>query len=33
MHEKSTNRLTLAVIDPHSRQPSYKSCAVKVALA
>lgn len=31
MHEESTNRLTLAVVDPHSRQPSYKSCAVKVA--
>ena len=30
MHEESTNRLTLAVVDPHSRQPSYKSCAVKV---
>lgn len=30
MHEDSTNRLTLAVFDPHSHQPSYKSCAVKV---
>lgn len=30
MHEESTNRLTLAVFDPHSRQPSYKHCAVRV---
>lgn len=30
MHEDSTNLLTLAVFDPHSHQPSYKSCAVKV---
>ncbi len=27
---KSTNRLTLAHFDPHSRQPSYKDCAVRV---
>lgn len=33
MHEEATNRLTLAVFDPHSRQPSYKSCAVRVAPA
>jgi anaerobic selenocysteine-containing dehydrogenase len=33
MHEESTNRLTLPVVDPHSRQPSYKSCAVKVERA
>jgi len=31
MHEESTNRLTLPVFDPHSRQPSYKHCAVKVS--
>ena len=31
MHEKETNRLTKAVFDPHSHQPGYKSCAVKVA--
>lgn len=30
MHEESTNRLTLPVVDPHSRQPSYKSCGVRV---
>jgi len=31
MHEESTNRLTLPVFDPHSRQPSYKHCAVQVS--
>ena len=30
MHSSTTNRLTLAVFDPHSRQPSYKYCAVDV---
>ncbi|MAS93504.1 MAG: nitrate reductase [Verrucomicrobiales bacterium] len=30
MHEETTNRLTLAVFDPYSRQPSYKSCAVRI---
>ncbi len=30
MHEESTNRLTLASFDPYSRQPNYKSCAVKI---
>ncbi len=30
MHEESTNRLTLGAFDPHSRQPSYKHCAVRV---
>ncbi|MEM7603210.1 MAG: molybdopterin oxidoreductase family protein, partial [Verrucomicrobiota bacterium] len=30
MHEETTNRLTLPVFDPYSRQPSYKSCAVRV---
>jgi assimilatory nitrate reductase catalytic subunit len=30
MHYESTNRLTLAHFDPHSRQPSYKDCAVRV---
>jgi hypothetical protein len=24
------NRVTLAVFDPYSRQPSYKACAVRV---
>jgi assimilatory nitrate reductase catalytic subunit len=30
MHYETTNRLTLAHFDPHSRQPSYKDCAVRV---
>jgi assimilatory nitrate reductase catalytic subunit len=30
MHYARTNRLTLAAFDPHSRQPAYKACAVKV---
>jgi assimilatory nitrate reductase catalytic subunit len=30
MHYETTNRLTLAHFDPHSRQPSYKNCAVSV---
>ncbi|HVU18601.1 MAG TPA: nitrate reductase [Candidatus Didemnitutus sp.] len=30
MHFPEVNRLTLAAFDPHSRQPSYKACAVKV---
>ncbi len=30
MHYEETNRLTDAVFDPYSRQPSYKSCAVCV---
>lgn len=30
MHYEATNRLTLAHFDPHSRQPSYKNCAVNV---
>lgn len=32
MHYEETNRLTLAHFDPHSRQPSYKNCAVRVRL-
>ena len=28
MHDAATNRLTHASFDPHSRQPSYKHCAV-----
>ena len=31
MHYAETNRLTLWHIDPYSRQPSYKDCAVRVA--
>ncbi len=30
MHYKETNVLTFAAFDPHSRQPAYKSCAVRV---
>ena len=30
MHFVETNRLTLAVVDPYSRQPAYKACAVRV---
>ena len=31
MHYEVTNRLTDAVFDPYSKQPSYKACAVDVA--
>jgi assimilatory nitrate reductase catalytic subunit len=30
MHYEATNRLTDAVFDPYSKQPSYKACAVNV---
>jgi anaerobic selenocysteine-containing dehydrogenase len=30
MHYPETNRLTMAVFDPHSRQPSYKACAARI---
>jgi anaerobic selenocysteine-containing dehydrogenase len=30
MHYVETNRLTLPVFDPYSRQPSYKACAVSL---
>ncbi|MGH7213457.1 MAG: molybdopterin oxidoreductase family protein [Tepidisphaeraceae bacterium] len=30
MHYASTNRLTLPVFDPYSKQPSYKACAVRL---
>ena len=30
MHDTATNRLTFPAFDPHSRQPSYKFCAVNV---
>ncbi|HEX9046261.1 MAG TPA: molybdopterin dinucleotide binding domain-containing protein, partial [Verrucomicrobiae bacterium] len=30
MHYGITNRLTNASFDPHSRQPSYKHCAVRL---
>jgi assimilatory nitrate reductase catalytic subunit len=31
MHYATMNRLTFPAFDPHSRQPAYKACAVKVA--
>jgi anaerobic selenocysteine-containing dehydrogenase len=31
MHYDTVNRLTFASFDPHSRQPSYKHCAVKLS--
>jgi ferredoxin-nitrate reductase len=33
MHFSAVNKLTFAAFDPHSRQPSYKACAVAVAPA
>ena len=30
MHYETVNRLTDAVFDPYSKQPSYKACAVRV---
>lgn len=30
MHDAGVNQLTLGVFDPHSRQPGYKACAVRV---
>ena len=30
MHYDVTNQLTLSEVDPHSRQPSYKHCAVRL---
>ena len=30
MHYEATNRLTAGVFDPHSHQPAYKSCGVRV---
>jgi anaerobic selenocysteine-containing dehydrogenase len=30
MHEPTVNQLTLQIVDPYSRQPSYKHCAVRV---
>ena len=30
MHFEETNRLTMPVFDPHSRQPAYKNCAVRL---
>lgn len=33
MHYPETNLLTLRTVDPHSRQPSYKACSVRVERA
>ena len=33
MHYEATNQLTLSHFDPHSRQPSYKDCAVRIERA
>ena len=33
MHNVQTNRLTFPAFDPHSHQPSYKTCAVRIAAA
>jgi assimilatory nitrate reductase catalytic subunit len=33
MHDPAVNQLTLNVVDPYSRQPSYKHCAVRVTTA
>jgi assimilatory nitrate reductase catalytic subunit len=30
MHYATTNKLTFAAFDPHSRQPAYKACAVRI---
>ncbi|WP_166831690.1 molybdopterin oxidoreductase family protein [Thalassoroseus pseudoceratinae] len=30
MHYEEANRLTLATFDPHSHQPAYKACAVRI---
>ena len=32
MHYASTNQLTFPAVDPHSRQPAYKACAVRIQL-
>jgi len=33
MHYPTANRLTFPAFDPHSRQPAYKACAVRIARA
>ncbi|MEO0795966.1 MAG: nitrate reductase [Verrucomicrobiota bacterium] len=33
MHYREVNQLTLSSFDPHSRQPSYKACAVEIRKA
>ena len=32
MHYAETNQLTFPSVDPHSRQPSYKHCAVRLRI-
>jgi ferredoxin-nitrate reductase len=32
MHFAAVNSLTFPAFDPHSRQPTYKACAVQIAL-
>lgn len=32
MHYEAVNQLTCPVFDPHSRQPSYKACAVRLTV-
>ena len=29
-YHECVNRLTLGLLDPHSRQPAYKQCAVRI---
>ncbi len=31
MHYEAVNRLTLGIFDPHSHQPAYKACAVRLS--
>lgn len=33
MHYPETNMLTLDIFDPHSKEPSYKACAVNITLS
>ena len=33
MHYLESNELTLHIVDPHSRQPAYKHCAVRISQA
>jgi len=33
MHYPETNQLTLDTFDPHSKEPNYKACAVKITLS
>ena len=33
MHYRAVNQLTFPAFDPHSRQPSYKACAIRIQAA